>query len=179
MKIDRYDVTPLGNGNIPRSTFTASVGFSYKGFDVSALFQGAADVLFHPTNEGQIQMHEGWGSLDWIGERWTPQTRTGYYPVLHGMDNKSPAASNFQHSSYWAYDATYMRMKNLEVGYSFRKSVVDRMRIAGLRVFITAQNLFTWTPTHEMDRYDPEMIQGRQVYHPIMQVFNTGVSVTF
>ncbi len=179
MKIDRYDVVPLGNGNLPRSTFTTSLGLSYKGFDISVLFQGATDVIFHPSNEGQIQMHEGWGGYDWIEERWTPQTRDGYYPVLHGMDSKSPSASNYQQSSYWAYDATYVRLKNLEIGYAFEQNITNRLGIAGLRVFVTGQNLLTWTPTHEMNRYDPEMIQGRQVYHPIMQVYNTGVSVTF
>jgi len=94
MKIDRYDAVPLGKGNTPRTTFTGSFGFSYKGFDVSALFQGATDVIFHPNNEAQIQMHEGWGGFDWIKERWTPQTRDGYYPVLHSMDKKNPSASN-------------------------------------------------------------------------------------
>ena len=180
MKIDRYDVVPMDYGNVPRTTFTGALGFKYKGFEVTALLQGGTEWLFHPSNDAQIQRHEGWGGYTWISDRWTPQTRDeAHYPVLHGMDSKAPAASNFQRSSYWAYDATYVRLKNMEVSYTLPKTVVEKLSIDQVRIFLTGQNLWTYTPTYEMERYDPEMIQGRQIYHPIMQIYNLGVAVTF
>ncbi|MCD8174140.1 MAG: TonB-dependent receptor [Alistipes sp.] len=177
MKIDEKDMVPLGKSNIPRTTFTASLGFDWKGLEVSALFQGASDVAYHPTYENQIMMMEGWGSFTWIADRWTPQQRNAKYPVLHYTNVES--SSNYQRSTYWAYDATYVRLKNLEIAYNLPQRWFSRIRINGIRVFANGQNLWTWTKTPEMKRYDPEMVQTRTVYYPLMKIYNFGASVNF
>ena len=51
--------------------------------------------------------------------------------------------------------------------------------IDNIRVFLTAQNVWTWTPTHQMKNFDPESIQHRTIFYPLMQIYNVGVSITF
>jgi TonB-linked SusC/RagA family outer membrane protein len=177
MKINENDMVPLGNSNKPRSTFTGSIGLSWKNWDVTALFQGATDVVYQPSAENQIMMNEGQGGFTWISDRWTPQTRTGSYPVLHSTNQST--SSNFIPSSFWTYDATYIRLKNLEIGYNIHSPLFERLKIDKVKIYLTGQNLWTYTPIEEMKKYDPEMVQGRLVYYPIMQVYNFGVSVTF
>ncbi|MBE0654791.1 MAG: TonB-dependent receptor, partial [Bacteroidales bacterium] len=179
MKIDKEDIVRLGDGNLPRSNFTGSIGISWKGFDVSALLQGVTDVAFMPSSEAQIQMNEGWGAYTWIRERWTPQNRDALYPVLSAMADNNNSANNFQPSSYWAYDATYVRLKNIEIGYNLPKSLTNRIRINSIRMYFSGQNLLTWTRAPEMKRYDPEMVSSRQYFHPIMTIYNLGTTITF
>jgi hypothetical protein len=54
-----------------------------------------------------------------------------------------------------------------------------QLNIDRFRVYLTGQNLWTWTPTEEMNRYDPEMVQGRLIYYPIMKIYNLGLSINF
>lgn len=178
MKIDRYDIIPKGKTGVPRSTFTFTTELNWKNFDFSILFQGATDVLYVPQEENRVMMNEGWGAYTWIRDRWTPQTRDGYYPVLHSVNNVSQ--SNFQSSTFWEYDATYLRLKNLELGYTIPNGVIEKVGIDDMRVYITGQNLATWTPFSKMmNRYDPESQTGRLIYYPVMKVYNFGISITF
>ena len=178
MKIDRYDVIPKGKTSTPRSTITFTTELNWRNFDFSILFQGATDVIYVPNEENRVMMNEGWGSYTWIRDRWTPQTRDGYYPALHSVNNVSQ--SNFQSSTFWEYDATYLRLKNLELGYTIPTGVIKKVGINDMRVYITGQNLFTWTPFSKMmNRYDPESSTGRLIYHPVMCVYNIGISLTF
>ena len=177
MRIDNNDYQRLGDSNTPRSTFTASLGFTYKRFEVSALFQGATNVLYQPSEESQIMMNEGSGAFGWISDRWTPETRTGDYPVLHATNNR--VELNYVGSSYWAFDASYVRLKNLEIGYNLPKEWFGRLNIDQFKFFVSGQNLWTYTPCSQMDHFDPEMIQGRLIYYPIMEIFNMGLSIIF
>ncbi|MDD3902031.1 MAG: SusC/RagA family TonB-linked outer membrane protein, partial [Dysgonamonadaceae bacterium] len=178
MKIDRYDVIPKGKTGVPRSTVTFTTELNWKNFDFSVLFQGATDLIFVPNEENRVMMNEGWGSYTWIRDRWTPQTRDGYYPVLHSVNNVSQ--SNFQSSTFWEYDATYLRLKNLELGYTIPKDAIKKVGVNDMRVYVTGQNLFTWTPFSKMmNRYDPESRTGRLIYYPVMNVYNVGISLTF
>lgn len=178
MKIDRYDIIPKGKTGVPRSTITFTTELNWKNFDFSILFQGATDVIYVPNEENRVMMNEGWGAYTWIRDRWTPQTRDGYYPVLHSVNNVSQ--SNFQTSTFWEYDATYLRLKNLELGYTIPGGVIKKVGIDDMRVYITGQNLVTWTPFSKMmNRYDPESRTGRLIYYPVMNVYNVGISLTF
>ena len=178
MKIDRYDIIPKGKTGVPRSTITFTTELNWKNFDFSVLFQGATDLIFVPNEENRVMMNEGWGSYTWIRDRWTPQTRDGYYPVLHSVNNVSQ--SNFQSSTFWEYDATYLRLKNLELGYTIPKDAIKKVGVNDMRVYVTGQNLFTWTPFSKMmNRYDPESRTGRLIYYPVMNVYNVGISLTF
>ncbi|NDP20269.1 MAG: TonB-dependent receptor [Paludibacter sp.] len=179
MKIDNNDLVPLDYSAVtPRTNFAGSFGFSYKGFDVSLLFQGVTGMIYMPSGYSQKLGARG-AVFDWISDRWTPNNRNGNYPVLHTF---SASSSNFVPSTYWAYDDTYVRLKNVQVGYVIPKQITSKLAISNLRVSITAQNLATWTLDDRMKNYDPEAWSGGggvESYYPIMKIFNLGIDVTF
>lgn len=177
MKIDDKDNVYFGNSNMPRSTFTASLGFNYKGLDFSMLFQGGAGFYYMPQQENRVHFFEGTGAFQGVEERWTPTGRSKWYPILHTTNTQQ--TGNFVNSSFWAYDATYLRLKNIELGYNLPQKWMKSIGIDNIRVFLTAQNVWTWTPTHQMKNFDPESVQNRTIFYPLMQIYNVGVSITF
>lgn len=178
MRIDDYDLVPLGYTNTPRTTYTGSLGFSFHGFDCSVLLQGASDVVFIPAAENQVMMNPNRSAFSWIANRWTPTNRElATYPVLHNQTYTKFDASDFKPSTFWAYDATYLRLKNLEIAYNLPKSLLKNFNLQNVRLSLSGQNLFTWTKTPQMDNFDPEL--GQTVFYPLMSTYSLGCSVTF
>ncbi len=177
MKIDQNDVVPIGYSNTPRKTFSFNLGIDYKGFDFSALFQGVAQVSYIPADEAQIQFYGGNNAFDWVVNRWTPETRdAATYPVLHQSAYNYSSSNDFKTSTYWLKDASYVRLKNLEIGYNIPPKITKRLRISKSRIYLNGQNLFLWD---KLKYWDPESIQSRLVLHPVMKIYNVGISLTF
>jgi hypothetical protein len=177
MKIDANDVVPIGYSNTPRKTASLNLGFDYAGFDFSVLFQGAMQVSYHPADEAQIQFYGGNNAFDWVENRWTPESRDkATYPVLHQLAYNYSSSHTFRTSSYWLKDASYVRLKNMEIGYILPKSLTQKVSMSRARVYLNGQNLFT---LDKLKYWDPESIQSRLVLHPIMKIYNVGISMTF
>lgn len=177
MKIDAKDVVPIGYSNTPRKTASLNLGFDYAGFDFSVLFQGAMQVSYHPADEAQIQFYGGNNAFDWVENRWTPESRDeATYPVLHQLAYNYGSSHDFRTSSYWLKDASYVRLKNLELGYILPKGFTKKISISNARVYLNGQNLFT---LDKLKYWDPESVQSRLVLHPIMKTYNVGISMTF
>lgn len=176
-KIDQNDVVPIGHSNIPEETYTINLGLDYKGFDISALFQGAGLVSFIPADEAQIMFDESKSAYSWVVNRWTPGTRdAATYPVLHQMAYNYGSSNDFVTSTYWLKDASYIRLKNLEIGYSLPVKIISLLRISNARIYMNGQNLITWD---KLKYFDPESITNRSILYPIMKVYNLGISLTF
>lgn len=184
MKIDNNDLVPLDYSTLtPRTTFSGSFGFAYKEFDFSILLQGVTSMIYMPSGFSQRLGQGGDKAVfDWIKDRWTPQNRDGNYPVLHSFSEITETSSNYIPSTYWAYDDTYVRIKNIQVGYVIPKKYTSKLSISNLRISLTAQNLLTWTLDDRMKNYDPEAWSGGgglESYYPIMKMFNLGIDVSF
>ena len=184
MKIDDNDKVPLDYSALtPRTTYSGAFGFSYKGFDVSMLLQGASSIMYMPSGFSQVLGLGGDKAVfDWISNRWTPQNMNATYPVLHAFSDINETKSNYLPSTFWAYDGTYVRVKNISVGYILPKKITTPIGISNLRLSFTAQNLYTWTLDDRMKNYDPEAYSGGgglESYYPIMKIFNFGIDVTF
>jgi TonB-linked SusC/RagA family outer membrane protein len=181
-KIDDYgDRTYAGNPRTPEIHFGVPLGFQYKGIDFSVLFQGAANasVLLNGAAVWDFPQIE----TDKMGKvkpmhlnRWTPETaETATYPALSLMDrtvNKNP------NSSLFLYDAKYVRLKNMEIGYTFPSKWVGKLGLQQIRVYAQGLNLFTWDGLDEVD-IDPETRSGSGDWYPIQKVYNFGVDITF
>lgn len=180
MQIDSKDQIYIGYGNTqPPKNFTVDLGFNYKNFEMSVLFQGATGMLFAPSGSSQILMGSGKAIYDWIADRWTPTNRDGTYPVLHSGAANVESASNFQPSTFWAYDATYVRLKNLVIAYNLPSKIMDRIKLENIRISFSAQNLATWNKDKRMDNYDPEMVSSGRTLYPIMAIYSLGLNITF
>lgn len=178
--IDNYDRRAMGNPRIPELQFGIPVGFSWKGLDFSVLLQGStlcsvmlsgAAVwdfpVYNVTAIGKVKpMHLN---------RWTPETaETATYPALHLGANSNNKNS---HSSLFLYDASYIRLKNVEIGYSLPKKWVNKINVQNCRVYLQGQNLLTFDGLSDAD-VDPETRDGDGSWYPIQRVFNLGVSIT-
>lgn len=179
---DQHDLKPMGNPKIPELQFGLPIGFSYKGWDLSLLFQGAAlsslqlsgpAVYDFPTmgsqgnNMGKVKgMH-----LD----SWTPENPNAKYPALHlgnHPNNKNDASSLF------LYDASYLRLKNIEIGYSLPQKWIQKVHLQQVRFYLQGMNLLTFDKLGDVNM-DPETGDGDGSWYPIQRVYNFGVNVTF
>ncbi|MCW3082273.1 TonB-dependent receptor [Segetibacter sp.] len=177
---DQEDRIAKGNPRNPEIQFGVPMGVSYKGFDMSLLFQGATNtsVLLIDAASYDFPTY----GQDIIGrvkpfhlDRWTPATAaTATYPALHYgtyVNNKNP------NSSLFLSDASYIRLKSLEVGYSLPNSLLKRVGFSKTRFYVQGLNLLTWDKLKKYD-VDPETNTGGDWY-PIQRVINFGMYVTF
>lgn len=178
---DLGDRKNLGNPRNPQLMFGLPVGMRFKGFDFSMLLQGATMAgvqltgaavwdfpLFSQDKYGKVKpMH-----LD----RWTPATAaTAKYPALHFGEHSN---NKNQNSSLFLYDASYVRLKTVELGYSIPKKLLRFSGLQSVRLYAQGMNLLTWDKLKSVD-IDPETKEGTGDWYPIQKVYNFGVDITF
>lgn len=173
--IDNNDIMPIGKSTIPEMMFGFSGGVDYKGFDFSFLLQGAAGFTYTRELETAYEFYNGGKVMDMHLGRWTPETAsTATYPVLHSEFSDN----NHRKSSFFVRPGDYLRLKNMEIGYTFRNiNLFDKKRLNNVRLYTNGMNLFTWDKT-EGD-FDPESPGGRYWTYPQVQIFNFGISTNF
>jgi TonB-linked SusC/RagA family outer membrane protein len=150
--VDGNDRTVIGNPN-PDILVNFNGSVEYKGFDLNAMFQGVNGVDRLIAGNGNLPMPDNRSNVltYWLN-RWTPENPSANLPRVGGINNQIV-------SSFYLQDVSYLRLKSLEVGYSLPKNVLDRMNLSKLRLFIGAQNLFTFTG---LENFDPEGGSGSQ-----------------
>ena len=174
--IDQNDQRAIGHPQYPEYTFGANLGFSWKRFDVSMSWAGATNTsrLLGETYRVAFGATQDRSLLKYMADgRWTPETaNSATYPrmTLAGQNN------NTKDSDFWLRDASYLRLKNLELGYNFDGSFLNRFGIRNLRAFLNGYNLIT---IDKLDITDPESRTGSDSAYPLTKVYNLGVKVDF
>lgn len=165
-------------GNIPEITYGITLGADYKGFDLSAVFAGQTHVSQYVLPEsGTIGNYYS----SWADNRWSPTNTAGTHPRVDERASSSINGGLYQ-NNFWLNNASFFRLKNVELGYTVNADILSRIRIAGLRVYASAFNLFTITPVKD---YDPEGTNGSGLYstsgqfYPQQRIINVGVNVKF
>ncbi|MBO5593481.1 MAG: TonB-dependent receptor [Prevotella sp.] len=178
-KLDANDRTTLGSWS-PSVTFGFNLGADWNGFDFTAAFQGAAGVKGYITREGvgYVNGDASKPSTLWL-DHWTPQNTNAATPrLIQGMEGWSMPTTT---SDFWIQNASYLRMKTLQIGYTFPKTWLNKIGITNVRLFYTGENLLTFTGF--MDGYDPEApitndnMKGN--YYPQIKTHSFGLNVTF
>ena len=180
--IDDEDRTVMGNPRSPELMFGIPFGFQYKDFDFSVLLQGAAktSILLNGPAVFDFPQFE----QDKIGrvkkmhlKRWTPETAdTAKYPALHYGTHNNNKNGN---SSLFLYDASYMRLKNVEVGYNIPRKWLRKAFVQKARFYVQGLNLLTFDKLGDVD-IDPETKSGDGAsWFPIQKVINFGIDITF
>ncbi|MDR2843621.1 MAG: TonB-dependent receptor [Candidatus Symbiothrix sp.] len=204
--IDNYDIVPIGN-LLPDFNFGFSLGFTYKNFDVSTMFQGAtgasvsveemlrladgANSVVGSENGKPMPIHQGrWTYYDADGnyvsdpEQLIAMNKQATYPRLMPQNGNNKTAADAPetwkrtYSTFWLRSADYLRWKNLEVGYNFPKTWMERAGISGIRFYFSAQNLYTWSGLKEY-QIDPESSKSGMTTYPQQQVYNLGCQISF
>lgn len=177
-KVDAYDYHPIGKPYVPEVVFGFGFSARFKDFDLSAFFQGATN--FSNMIQGDMLIPgSGGGGLGNIyanaDDRWNPENpykENVFWPRL--SVNKS--ANNMLYSTWWLKDASYIRLKNFELGYTLPKKLQQAAAMRDARVFFRGTNLFTWSA---FDMWDPEVGSSDGLKYPPMRVVSVGVQVTF
>lgn len=171
-----YDERPIGYGRTPEILYGLSAGGGFKGFDFSVLFQGAAHASVLLNNEAVYEFFQEGKVKPFHLNRWTPETKeTATYPLLHYSTN----ANNHRGSTFWIRSADYLRIKNIEIGYSLASTWVKPLRMKGIRLFVSGMNVFTFK--NQLDGYyvDPEIDDGYGAMYPIQKVWSAGLDINF
>jgi len=171
--IDAKDYVRSGKTSIPEFTYGISFGFSYKNFDVSVLLQGAAGVASDAMPSTDLHFHgvtEALFQVDW--NRFTLDRYAA------GQKIDFPIAAYNQQAyqnTYFHENTSYVRLKNIEIGYRIQQKLLKRLGIASTRIYVNGYNLHTWSKNSIWG--DPENL-GYMGY-PLTKTFNAGINVNF
>ncbi len=174
--IDQNDETAIGYPTYPQLTGGFNLGFSYKGFDFSMTWAGATKVSrmlddvfrlpFGETDSRALMKYM-------VTDAWTPEK---------GNSAKAPAISftsksnNYLNSDLWLRDASYLRLKNVELGYNFPQYITKKIGVGNLRVYASGYNLLTFD---KLGIIDPEASPTDTSMYPNVMVINLGLKVGF
>lgn len=179
--INSEDRVRLGSSD-PRFPYGIRLNLNYKNLDLKAFGQG---VVKHKV------WSNGWTAQNFDREnstlrtyhldRWTPDNPDAKFPKTRMGSGASDSGINDRFSSFWLEDAGYFRLKHIELGYNLPVSVLDKVKIAGARIFVSGENLFTAT---DYLGYDPEIGTGTssrlvERRYPLSKVYNLGLNINF
>jgi TonB-linked SusC/RagA family outer membrane protein len=166
----------IGNST-PRYAFGLTLNAEWKGFDFSAFLQGVGkrDMMFAPG------ANFFWGFVDneWQSayftehtDRWTETNPNGYFPRAYFNTNK-----NKQAQSRYLQNVAYLRVKNIQLGYTLPKEITDRIKFQRARLFVNVENIATFTNLTKI--IDPEIVNTDAKVYPLRRTWAFGVNVTF
>ncbi|OJW13300.1 TonB-dependent receptor [Mucilaginibacter sp. 44-25] len=171
-KITADDQTRTKYGNIPEITYGLNLTAGYKNFDLTVLLAGQARVSQYVLPEsGSV----GNFYSSWADNRWSATNPNGTYPRV--TDRASSAISGgLYNNTFWLNDASFLRVKNVQLGYNFKGDFLSKLKISGLRLYASAFNLFTFSKVKD---YDPEGTSGSGQFYPQQKIINIGANVKF
>jgi TonB-linked SusC/RagA family outer membrane protein len=173
-KVDANDRTLIA-GAYPKLNYSFNLGASFKGFDFSARFQGVYGVKSYVSGWGVTPFVQGSPpTKDWY-DRWTPSNPSATMPAIYWGWSAPQKFSRA--SSYFLQDASYLRLKNVVLGYTLPSKLTKSISIERVRVYFSGDNLFTST---DFKGLDPERYgSGDLIQYPQNKIYSFGLNVTF
>lgn len=175
-KINDNDIVPIGSTTKPNLIYGFGISAQWKGFDFNVLFQGVGESSFFINGFTVYPFSQGsWGNIltDVVGNYWSlgkNEDIHAKYPRLTYGNN----SNNNRASTYWLRDGSYLRLKNLEIGYTLPKAFVSSMHIQNVRFYFMATNLLTFS---EFDLWDPELGSSNGQQYPLSRTFTLGMTI--
>ncbi len=162
---DHGDLEMIGNST-PRYEYGVRLGADFKGFDLSAFFQGVGSreiwgdgmLAIAGYNSGDGAMPEAFA-----GNYWRPDNTGAFYPAAYNNAG-SNSANNMQVQDRYLLNMAYLRLKNFTVGYTLPKFLTDKAKISSLRVYVGLENFITWDHLGDLP-IDPETISGYSMWN--------------
>ncbi|MBD1363160.1 TonB-dependent receptor [Mucilaginibacter sp. ZT4R22] len=177
--INAYDRTQISKGDVPFLTYGVGFNVAYKGFNLGAFFQGTGHASRYISGNA-IQPFATNGGISNayanITDRWTEDnpSQDVFYPRLAYGDGDN--TNNTQHSSWWIKDVQFIRLKTLDVGYTFPKATFNKFGMSNARIYIMGYNLFTIS---DFKLWDPELNTGNGTTYPNVKTISLGISAQF
>lgn len=175
--ITTADRTYLKKPNLPTTTYGTTLSVGYAGITLSALIQGAFNYSLNIYAEGAGDAFNS-NLRPWNLGRWTPATAaTATYPRI-GLNSNLNNVSWQTPSDFWYVDASYVRLKSLELGYQFPERLIKKLLMKRARIYATGYNLLSINKTNHFQQ-DPEVVSGDGRAYPNSANFNFGLQVGF
>lgn len=186
--INDNDKVPIGYSNMPRWNYGFDTRLNYKGWSVYLQFVGSAQGTFVMSG-GMRNTFDGYNPatpFQFMTERWTQEKYDNGEKITHPRLSADPLNTpNAQNSDYWIRSTDFLKLKNVELSYNFGKVKLGKIDLKGVRMYVNANNVYTWRLGDLMDDVDPEQAnsgsgQVNQGWiYPLSQVYNFGLSVKF
>lgn len=182
-EITEADKVPIGYPTTPEITYGFGLSAGYKGWDLSAFFQGNARTSFwiDPNRispfidtDDDGGTHSQNALLKVIADSHWSEVNRDIYAFWLRLANES-IVNNTQSSTWWMQDGSFMRLKSLELGYTLPEKWTRKAHISNVRIYLNGTNLLTFS---KFKLWDPEM-GGNGLGYPIQRVYNIGLSVNF
>ncbi len=185
-QITEADMVPLGNPTLPEIIYGIGFSAGYKGVDLSIFFQGLTNESFWIDANATAPFHQYYYDGETLPQRtqnalikdyadsyWSEENRDVYalWPRLSPQAN----SNNGQRSTWFMRDGTFLRLKQLEIGYTFPRRLMDKLHTSNLRIYLNGTNLLTFS---KFRMWDVEMA-GNGLGYPVQKVFNIGLNVAF
>jgi TonB-linked SusC/RagA family outer membrane protein len=171
--IDPNDMTYLGN-SIPKYTYGGTVNVGYKAFSLNLTLQGASDFGMRIARAlGEQGNFEGFTPDIYTNNFWTPETPNARFPRPTKQDLRNQASTDRM-----IVDASYFRVKNIQLAYQLPASLTRSVSIERASVFVSGTNLITFSKLNEWN-LDPESTSGWQNYYPQTSMYTVGVNLQF
>lgn len=166
----------VAGSNIPRLTYQFNLVINYRNFTLNSFFQGIGRVYTYTENIGAVPFWFGTSlPKDWVTDSWTPENPGARLPILTTFEGSQ--TENFRSSDFWLRDASYLRLKNVQLAYAVPKAWTDKVGIGRLQLFVNAQNPLTFS---KMKDFDPEKNLGNSTFYhyPTVRTFTGGINLT-
>ena len=159
----------------PDLTYSFNIGGEYKGFDFNLFFHGVAGRDLYSCGAMVVPFVNDNGNVwkEMVGSRWTYENPSTTHPRLFNDNARLTMRSN-----YYLQDASFLRLKNVEIGYTFPKNLMKKIWVDRLRIYAGVQNVFTFTKFKGWDPERPAENISSDVY-PQVRVYNVGVNISF
>lgn len=180
---DPGDRRIIGN-SLPRYSYGLTLSGSWSGIDMSVFLQGIGRQNWYPNLESQAfwsvyaRPYDSFIPIDFPSKVWSPENPNSFFPLLRGYSAQNSELSVA--NDMYLQDLSYLKLRSMTVGYTFPQTWMDRIKISRLRVYMSGENLHTWTKL-KTDYLDPEDVMsdptGRN--YPMGRVYSFGVQLSF
>ena len=175
--VDVNDRSPIMNPSFPEINYGFSGGFTYKNLDVSFLFQGAANMSMSLGFNALLPFSAYGSAMGFIKDRWyagSPDNNAN--AKIPRLTLNYADLTNYYNSSLWIRDASYLRLRNVQVAYNLNGSFLKKIGANSMRLFVSGQNLLTFDT---LKFIDPENVASGSMTYPQLKVFNFGLNLQF
>lgn len=167
------DLKYLGT-TTPRLIFGVNINAGWKDFDLSFLFQGVGKRNFYLNRQAVAPFFDTFGNYSYTfhNDYWTPENPNASLPRHY-----AGSGHNYEISDHWLQNAAYVRLKNLQFGYTLPASLTKKFCVNRLRIYFSGENILEFSRLQK--DYDPELTNAGGYMYPILRNYSIGLNVTF
>lgn len=177
--INDQDIVPIGYSDFPEIMFGLSIGGSWKGLDFSVLFQGATHVSTQPSRRTMRGFYTNTGASKDLLKSWSQERYEQGLEIVYPRYSVTNDTHNYVLSTFWLEDATYLRIKSAEIGYTLTTRWLSKAGISSARIYINGNNLLTFCNLFPGEDPEYPTMEANSEPYPLTRVYNIGVNINF